>query len=357
MKQFLLLVFISVSSSLYSQSTQQPELIDSFPNTFNYNRDFRKLKTLTEDRKSDYFYQKLLIRYLDHDSSLTYPEMLVLMIGFTDHNNYKPLENLETEKEIIELNDHGYFQDAIEECKKYLRKNPFSLSANKEMSYAYHKIGLTDSAKYFMHRNDMIMEAMIFSGGKKGRTPETAFFSLGLNDGDYFIPNVGLSPTNSSVKKDKFKNTIYVIDAMNIESAVISYYFNIQHAKIKSDNDGIAEKKKSKLDKARKKRAASKKGKKGKSNEETEETNNETTDEADNESNPPALDDIPKTQPVEPTNLDTIPPTPSENQPAVPENTETKDIPSNPPSGKINSPFIESFLARLTIKHQTISTV
>jgi tetratricopeptide (TPR) repeat protein len=262
MKRYLLLFILFSSSFVYSQETPTP-VVDSFPITFNYHRDFRKLKTMTEDRKNDYFFQKLLVRFLDHDSTLTYPEMLVLMIGFTDHTNYKPVENMELEKEIIELNDNGYFEDAIEECKKYLRKNPLSLSANKELSYAYHKLGKDDSAKYFMYRNDMIMEAMIFSGGKKGRTPETAFFSLGLVDGDYFIPNVGLTPTNKRLTKDKNRYTIYEVESMNIENARTYYFFNIHHAKLKADNDGVVERKSNKLDKARKKRAAAKKGKKG----------------------------------------------------------------------------------------------
>ncbi|HCF63422.1 MAG TPA: DUF4919 domain-containing protein [Ferruginibacter sp.] len=261
MKGLYLLVFVLFTSPLFAQSPAPEVIADSFPLTFNYHRDFRRIKTMTEQKSHPYNYQKLIIRFLNNDSSLTRPEVLALMIGFTDNTHYKPLENMEIEKEIIELNDNGFFEDALEETKKYLQKNPLSLSANKERSYAYHKTGNTDSARYFMDLNNHIMEAMIFSGGAKGKTPDNAFFSLGLNDGDYFIPNVGFSVTKKSLSKDKNRYTLYVVQSMNIESAYTNYYFNIHHAKMKADQDGISERKPKKLENAKKKRAAKGKGK------------------------------------------------------------------------------------------------
>jgi hypothetical protein len=137
------------------------------------------------------------------------------------------------EKEIIELNDDGYYKDAIVESRKYLQTHPLSLSINKECSFAYYQLRRKDSARYYMDLADMIMEAMIYSG--KGKTPETAFFSLGLADGDYFIPNVGLTVFGRATGKDRFRNTLYVIDAVSLEDVHTNYYFNIQHAKRKMD--------------------------------------------------------------------------------------------------------------------------
>lgn len=261
MKGIYLLVCLLFTTPLFAQTPPTEVIADSFPLTFNYHRDFRRIKTMTEQKSHPYYYQKMIIRFLNNDSSLTRPEVLALMIGFTDNQHYKPLENMEIEKEIIELNDNGFFEDALEETKKYLQKNPLSLCANKERSYAYHKIGNTDSARYFMDLNNHLMEAMIFSGAAKGKTPENAFFSLGLNDGDYFIPNVGFSVTKKSLSKDKNRYTLYVVESMNIESAYTNYYFNIHHAKMKADQDGISERKPKKLENAKKKRAAKGKGK------------------------------------------------------------------------------------------------
>lgn len=333
-------------------SAQTPEVptatmvADSFPIKFDYNRDFRRLKAMSEDKGSPYYFQSLISRFLENDSSLTRPEVLVLMIGFTDNNHFKPLENMEIEKEIIELNDEGYFEDAIEESKKYLKKNPLSLSTNKEISYAYHRMGVTDSAKYFMFRNDLIMEAMIFSGGGKGRTAETAFFSLGLNDGDYFIPNVGFSATNQTLTKDKYKNTIYLVVSMNIESAKTNYFFNIHHAKIKADSDGIAGKKASKVDKARKKRAASKKGKKGKeATDETEEsTQTETPTEEKETPNAPIAPETPENMDAQPT--DSTGTTPVISEPTTqPETTIEQETPPSEEPQPSRPMFLISLMA------------
>ncbi len=245
---------------------------------FDYGRDFRMILERTKDKNDTLAYNKLLRRFLENDTSLTRGETLALMIGFTENPNYRPVEQMETEKEIIELNDNGYYEDALIESKTYLAKHPLSLSTLKERSFAYHQLGNKDSAKYFMALADKIMEAMIYSGSGKGNKPEIPFFSLGLNDGDYFIPNVGLSLTKKATEKDRSKRTLYVTTAMTDEGTYKLYYFMIHHAIMKMDGDAAAEKASNKkLKKAQAKRA-SKKGKKTGS-EEGSETETPATDE------------------------------------------------------------------------------
>ncbi|RYY16474.1 MAG: DUF4919 domain-containing protein, partial [Chitinophagaceae bacterium] len=226
---------------------------------------------------------------------------------------YKPLESMETEKEIVELNDNGYYEDALIESKTYLAKHPLSLSTLKERSFAYHQLGNRDSAKYFMDLSDKIMEAMIYSGGGKGNKPELPFFSLGLNDGDYFIPNVGLSLTKKTTEKDRNKRMLYVTTAMTDEGTYKLYYFMIHHATLKVEGDEIAERgANKKLKKAQAKRAG-KKGKKGTAatSDETEAT--ESTDVPPGDQKPPGPDNTehPVTPEEKPAidSLQTLPPT------------------------------------------------
>lgn len=268
---------------------------------FDYGRDFRMILERTKDKNDSLSYNKLIRRFLEKDSSLTRAETLALMIGFTENPNYKPLESMETEKEIIELNDNGYYEDAVAESRTYLAKHPLSLSTLKECSFAYHQLGKRDSAKYYMALTDMIMEAMIYSGDGKGNKPEIPFFSLGLNDGDYFIPNVGLSVTRKTTENDRSKRMLYVTTAMTDEGTYKTYYFMIQHAKLKMDGDAMAEKTENKkLKKAKARNAA--KGKKGKANDGKEEETN-----------------IDNTIPADATPEDHTPPVPPE-APVVPEN-------------------------------------
>lgn len=324
MKGLYLLFLLFFSSPLFAQSPSTEVVADSFPLTFNYHRDFRHIKTMTEQKSHPYYYQKLIIRFLDNDSSLTRPEVLALLIGFTDNTHYKPMENMEIEKEIVELNDNGFFEDALEETKKYLQKNPLSLCANKERSYAYHKMDKTDSARYFMALNNHIMEAMIFSGAAKGKTPENAFFSLGLNDGDYFIPNVGYSVTGKSLSKDKNRYTLYVVQSMNIESVQTNYYFNIHHAKLKADQDGVSERKPKKLEKAKKKRAA--KGKGGRKKGEVQDSTDVEAPEILQTDNLPALPNI-EVDPAS-VNGDSLPPLHTDSIPASPAPNDNPEMPA-----------------------------
>lgn len=227
---------------------------------FVYERDFKLILDQTQDKGSDLYYQKLLIRFLNNDDSLTKSETLALMIGYTEDSHFKPLEDMEKETEIFEDNNNGSFRDALTKSRNYLPTHPLSLLVLREVSYAYTQIAKNyqkdmildsvvicqDSAKYFMDLNDKIMEAMIYSG--KGRAPDTPIFSLGLADGEYFIPNVGFKVEKKDTqwnKKGHFLEVINALDGINEKT----FYFNIQHAKLKIDNDqadAMAEKKKKK---------------------------------------------------------------------------------------------------------------
>ena len=247
---------------LYNNSFEQTP--SPAPVAFNYQRDFKMILEKTKDKGSDLYYQKLLIRFLDNDSSLTRSEMLALMIGFTEQRNYKPYKNLTTEQEIYDLNENGEYEEALNMSKTYLQKNPLSLRILKERSYSYHQLRKKDSADYFMNQVEKVMNAMIYSG--KGKTPETGIFSLGLTDGEHFINNVGMTPANKTTSSPKSKVLMYIVDALSDEGTHTNYYFIIQHARDKIDEEEIGEEpvvkpKKGKKEKNDKKEKKDKKGK------------------------------------------------------------------------------------------------
>jgi hypothetical protein len=75
---------------------------------------------------------------------------------------------------------------------------------------------------------------MIFSG--KGRSPENPIFSLGLADGEHFIPNVGFEIEKKNTlwnKNGDFLEHIVALDKLTTKD----FYFVIQHAKLKVDDD------------------------------------------------------------------------------------------------------------------------
>lgn len=228
---------------------QTTSITDTMANpAFNYKQDFKTILEASQEQGNPLYYYDLMDRFIKNDSSLTNYETLALMIGFTENSYYKPLEDMETEQDIFDLNMDGQYRPAFEKAVKYLKNHPLSLLANREAFFACQRISkdfqkqfimdsavmFQDSAVYYMALNDRIMEAMIFSG--KGRTPENPIFSLGLADGEHFIPNVGYKIDNKDTEWNKNKDFLEVITAVD-NLTTKKFYFVIQHAKLKIDDD------------------------------------------------------------------------------------------------------------------------
>src|SRR5690349_17947497 len=96
---------------------------------FEYSRDFKTILEKTKDGASSFFYDKLLKRFKENDSTLTKPEMLALLIGFTDKPEYKPYNIITTERLIYQLNDDGKFDQAYDTAMKLLKTYPLSYQA------------------------------------------------------------------------------------------------------------------------------------------------------------------------------------------------------------------------------------
>lgn len=239
------IVFTSIVVLYCITSAAQP--------AFDYQRDFRALLDSSKEKSSDLYYGKLLDRFKNNDSTLTRREVLTLLIGYTDDPHYDPYTDMETEKEIFDLNESGNYDEALVESKEYIQKHPVSLRVLKERSFSYNQTGKLDSAKYFMDLVDKIMSAMMYSG--KGKTPENPIFSLALNDGEQFIPNVGMSIASKNTGTNKNKQFMEIINAKTEEGVNLNFFFVIQHAKEKMDGRDIGDAPVKKIKKGKKKDA------------------------------------------------------------------------------------------------------
>ena len=241
MRTFIITLLLLTGTTSYEQAP------------FDYKRDFKPFLEQSQDKSSPLYYQKLLIRFLDNDSTLSNAETLALMIGFTEDPHYKPFEDMELEKEVFDLNEEGSVDEALVKAKKYLQTHPLSLRVLKEASFCYHTLKREDSANYYMDLVDKVMNAMTYSGN--GKKPESPIFSLGLADGEYFIPNIGLKVLNRDTDWNSNNLFMEIVDASKSGDDHINYYFVIQHAKDKIDDDKVndtPEKKKKKDDKKKK---------------------------------------------------------------------------------------------------------
>jgi hypothetical protein len=248
MKQIVWL--ISFLIFLKMTGNAQMSLSDSVPPvlTFNYKKDYKSLLDSSQDPASVYYYPTLLKRFNDNDSTLSNYEVLALMVGHTISPKYKPLEDLEKENEIFELNLGGKYEEALSKGISFLKSRALNLLVFREVAYAYEQqskyyskelqfekaIQYQDSSKYYMSLNDKIMEAMIFSG--KGKSPKEPIFSLGLSDGEYFIFNVGFEIEKKDTEWSK--DGLFQLKITAIQGLMPStYYFVIQHARDTYDED------------------------------------------------------------------------------------------------------------------------
>ena len=80
--------FITVLSLIISMVSYGQEF------KFNYQSDFSRILNRTMDQTDSLNYDKLLNRYRLNDRSLTDFEILALLIGFTNNQNFKPYSYL-----------------------------------------------------------------------------------------------------------------------------------------------------------------------------------------------------------------------------------------------------------------------
>lgn len=197
---------------------------------FSYHRDFKVLLSRTQDKTDPFYYDTLLQRFLNDDSSLTSYEVLVLQIGFTAKEEYKPYKNLETERELYRLNSDGKINEALELCKSFIKTHPLSFSANRELSYCYHKLGNKKLKEKYWKRFQKIADSMVLPG--KGTDINNSLFALGPADGQTLIRSLWFKEIGTMGSGRDENGYFHDILEMKFEDSdkSVTLYFNIDHA-------------------------------------------------------------------------------------------------------------------------------
>lgn len=216
-KIFGLLLFLTTGQISFGQTT------------FDYQKDFNTILEKTKDPKNNLAYDKLLKRFVTNDTTLIDYEVLALLIGFTAKPEYKPYDDLKTEREIYKLNGEKKYQEGLNKASEFLKTHPLSVKAIFEKSYSFHKLEQKDSAEYYMYQGQRIFKAMYYSGN--GQSPETPTFALGPADGqDYIHRFVGVDIGTMGSGRDKNGNFLDILEAKFEENQTVTLYFIIQHA-------------------------------------------------------------------------------------------------------------------------------
>lgn len=197
--------------------------------TFNYKNDFKRILAKTKDENDSLFFDKLLPRFNNNDSTLSDFKVLALLIGFTDKPEYKPYHDLDTEREVYKLNGNKNYEAALTLGQKFILNHPLSEKALFEIAYSFHKLNKEDSANNYLYKARRILKAMYSSGD--GKSKETPIFALGPADGqDYIRKFLGAGIGVMGSGRDNEKNFLDILEAKFKDGNIITLYFIIQHA-------------------------------------------------------------------------------------------------------------------------------
>jgi hypothetical protein len=197
--------------------------------TFNYQTDFKNVLSKTKDANDNFAYDKLLKRFSVNDTTMTDFEVLALLIGFTDKPQYRPYDDLSTERELYKLNSEKKYKEGLEKGLVFIESHPLSVKTLFEIAYSYHKLDKEDNAKFYVYKAQRIFKAMYFSGN--GKAAETPTFALGPADGqDYIYKFVGADIGTMGSGSDNNGNFLDILEAKFEDGRTMNLYFVIQHA-------------------------------------------------------------------------------------------------------------------------------
>ena len=166
--QFLLLLF-TICFNGYSQE-----------NTFE-SPNYKTIETNIKDKKSEFYYPKLLAKYELSDSTMTSQQKRHLYYGYIFQPKYSPYNPSEASeklsevvnKETLSLED---LAEIIKLSNQALKENPLDIRSLNYRLYSLEQQQKFDELKKNLVKLEIIVDALVSSGD--GISKETAFYVI-----------------------------------------------------------------------------------------------------------------------------------------------------------------------------------
>lgn len=151
--------------------------------------DYKSIEKEIKDKKSAFFYPKLMERLTKNDTLLTPDEFRYLYFGYVFQPKYNAFWRSPDEKKLREFYgkdklETSDYDEIIKLAEHSLSEFPFDLSQLNYLAYIYHLKGDENAAKITSFKFHSIINA-IFSSGD-GKTCESGFHVL-LVDHEYVL--------------------------------------------------------------------------------------------------------------------------------------------------------------------------
>ncbi len=184
----------------------------------------------TIDQNSKWYYPELMMRYVGGDTTLTVEDYHYLYYGYAYDVNYRPLDNIPDNSEVLELlrgvGEQGatrsQAQLLLEAAKDVMLVDPFSPSNINVMTFAYGILGDTLNERISADRFNKIMATIEASGtGLKENSPMHVLRHEHVND---LLLSKGLHIVNRTVRSTKVEYVQVQRNGRNEKG----YFFNFE---------------------------------------------------------------------------------------------------------------------------------
>ncbi len=195
---------------------------------FNYNQHFDSIKDLSQQKRSELNYEKLLERFQESDTTLSDFDVLALMIGETQQEDYYPYELVHVERRILQLSQNDSLEEGLSLCDSVLDIHPLNFTALLERAYVLAKLGRVEEEVTAKYQFVTVLETILSSGDGTYSRP---IFVLSPMDGQLLIRFVfGLEIGTMGSGEDEHGNFLDILEIINEEEGNMDMYFNIEHA-------------------------------------------------------------------------------------------------------------------------------
>ena len=169
MKRIILITFILMSHLSFSQDWDFEK-----PN-------YKKIEENIQNKESNLFYEVLMNRFQQADSTMTLDEKRHLYYGYIFDENYSPYSRSDYGDSLRvvlrkEKMDSLDFNKIVDYTTKMLFENPFDLNAINYQLFSLEQLGNEESFEKRAIQLRTIVDALISSGN--GKTKEEAFYVI-----------------------------------------------------------------------------------------------------------------------------------------------------------------------------------
>jgi len=205
MKQLLTLTLIFSLSFSYGQKTKCHIDLDS-------------IKSIITNPKSENFYDSLLVRFANFDTTLTYDQYDYLYYGNFFYKGYSPYSKTKTEEKFISLYKKEKYKKAIELGHKALKENPINITLINRMAICYRELEMHElGKKYAFNQYEPLLDVIFNSCNS-----DTVFIVIKIADEYRVMIDMDVDKVSQSLS-----GNTDIITLQKNEQGISNLYFDV----------------------------------------------------------------------------------------------------------------------------------